>query len=134
MDERKIRVLISKIGLDGHDRGAKAVTALLREGGMEVVYLGAYQTSESIIQSAIQEDVDVVGLSCLCGEHLKHAPELAQKLKEAQLNDVLFILGGVVPWEDIPALKENGVDAVFPAGSLMDSIVDYLKEHARRRG
>jgi len=133
MGERKIRVLITKIGLDGHDRGAKAVTALLREGGMEVVYLGAYQTSESIVQAAMQEDVDVVGLSCLCGEHLKHAPELAQKLKEAKLSDVLFVVGGVVPWEDIPVLKENGVDAVFPAGSLMDPIVDYLKENARHR-
>ena len=133
MEDRKIRVLISKIGLDGHDRGAKAVTALLREGGMEVVYLGAYQTAESIVQSAIQEDVDVVGLSCLCGEHLRHAPELARLLREAQLQDVLFIVGGVVPWEDIPFLKESGIDAVFPAGSLMDPIVDYLKEHARRR-
>ncbi|MEE9203076.1 MAG: cobalamin-dependent protein [Dehalococcoidia bacterium] len=133
MEDRKIRVLVTKIGLDGHDRGAKAVTALLREGGMEVVYLGAYQTAESIVQSAIQEDVDVVGLSCLCGEHLRHAPELARQLKEAELQDVLFIVGGVVPWEDIPFLKENGIDAVFPAGSLMEPIVDYLKEHARRR-
>ncbi|MEK7848785.1 MAG: cobalamin-dependent protein [Chloroflexota bacterium] len=133
MPERKIRVLVSKIGLDGHDRGAKTVTALLRQAGMEVVYLGTYQTADSIVQAALQEDVDVVGLSCLCGEHLRHAPELARKLKEAKLHDVLLVVGGVIPWEDIPFVKENGIDAVFPAGSLMDPIVDYIREHARRR-
>ena len=125
---RKIKVLITKVGLDGHDRGAKVVSSLLKEAGMEVIYLGLFHTPDNIVRAAIEEDVDVIGLSCLSGEHLSFTPRIIKLLKEKGLNDVLFIVGGVIPIEDIPVLKDMGVDEVFTAGTLTGSIADYIKE------
>jgi methylmalonyl-CoA mutase C-terminal domain/subunit len=106
--QRKIRVIISKVGLDGHDRGSKVVAALLREAGMEVVYLGMYQTPEGIVQAAIDEDVDVIGVSYLSGEHLVYTPKIVEEMKKNRLDDVLFLVGGSFPPEDIAVMKEMG--------------------------
>ncbi|MDY7032743.1 MAG: cobalamin B12-binding domain-containing protein [Thermodesulfobacteriota bacterium] len=127
--ERKIKVLITKVGLDGHDRGAKVVSSLLKEAGMEVVYLGLFQTPENVVRAAIEEDVDVIGLSCLSGEHLNFTPRIKRLLDEKKLNDVLFIVGGVIPIEDITPLKEMGVDEIFTAGTLTGEIVEYIKRN-----
>ncbi|MBI4618896.1 MAG: cobalamin B12-binding domain-containing protein [Desulfobacterales bacterium] len=116
--ERKIKVLITKVGLDGHDRGAKVVSSLLKEAGMEVVYLGMFQTPENVVRAAIEEDVDVIGLSCLSGEHITFTPRIMKLLKEKRIDGVLFIIGGVIPLEDIPVLKDMGVNEVFTAGTL----------------
>lgn len=124
--EKKPRVLIAKMGLDGHDRAAKVVTALLRDAGMEVIYLGSYQTADRIVHAAIEEDVDAIGLSCLCGAHLSYAEELRQRMRQHGLQDVLLLVGGVVPQEDIPRLHEVGVDGVFPAGASAESITGFI--------
>lgn len=129
--QRKIRVIISKVGLDGHDRGSKVVAALLREAGMEVVYLGMYQTPQGIVQAAIDEDVDVIGVSYLSGEHLVYTPKIVEEMKKNGLNDVLFLVGGSFPPEDIPVMKEMGADEVFRGGSLTDSFVNYIKQNVR---
>jgi len=129
---RKIKVLITKVGLDGHDRGARVVSALLREAGMEVIYLGTYQTPEMIVKAAIEEDVDVVGLSYLSGEELAHTPKIVQLMKESNMNDVLLLIGGIFPKEEIPMLKEMGVDEVF-MGSLTPPIIEYIRNNLRRR-
>ena len=126
---RKIKVLISKIGLDGHDRGAKIVASLLKEAGMEVVYLGMFQEPESIINAAIEEDVHVIGISCLSGEHLTYVPRVAQLFKEKELKDMLLLLGGVIPCEDIAFLKKMGIDEVFPAGTSSKTLVSYIIEN-----
>ena len=131
---RKIRVIVSKVGLDGHDRGAKVVAALLREAGMEVVYLGMYQTPEGIVQAAIDEDVDVIGVSYLSGEHLVYTPKIVEEMKKNRLDDVLFLVGGSFPPEDIPVMKEMGADEVFRGGSLTDSYVHYISENVRHQG
>jgi methylmalonyl-CoA mutase C-terminal domain/subunit len=131
---RKIRVIVSKVGLDGHDRGAKVVAALLREAGMEVVYLGMYQTPEGIVQAAIDEDVDVIGMSYLSGEHLVYTPKIVEEMKKNALDDVLFLVGGSFPPEDIPVMKEMGADEVFRGGSLTDSFVHYISENVRHQG
>jgi len=130
--ERKIKVIITKVGLDGHDRGAKVIAMLLKEAGMEVVYLGMYQMPEFIIQAAIDEDADVIGVSYLSGEHLTFTEKIVEEMKKKGLEDVLFIAGGVIPPEDIPILKEMGVDEVFVAGTLTQPIVEYIKDHARK--
>jgi methylmalonyl-CoA mutase C-terminal domain/subunit len=130
---RKIRVIVSKVGLDGHDRGAKVVAALLREAGMEVVYLGMYQTPEGIVQAAIDEDVDVIGMSYLSGEHLVYTPKIVEEMKKNALDDVLFLVGGSFPPEDIPVMKEMGADEVFRGGSLTDSFVHYISENVRHQ-
>lgn len=132
--QRKIRVIISKVGLDGHDRGSKVVAALLREAGMEVVYLGMYQTPQGIVQAAIDEDVDVIGVSYLSGEHLVYTPKIVEEMKKNGLNDVLFLVGGSFPPEDIPVMKEMGADEVFRGGSLTDSFVNYIKQNVRHLG
>ena len=131
---RKIRVIVSKVGLDGHDRGAKVVAALLREAGMEVVYLGMYQTPEGIVQAAIDEDVDVIGVSYLSGEHLVYTPKIVEEMKKNRLEDVLFLVGGSFPPEDIPVMKEMGADEVFRGGSLTDTFVHYISENVRHQG
>ena len=131
--QRKIRVIISKVGLDGHDRGSKVVAALLREAGMEVVYLGMYQTPEGIVQAAIDEDVDVIGVSYLSGEHLVYTPKIVEEMKKNGLDDVLFLVGGSFPPEDIPVMKNMGVDEVFRGGSLTDSFVNYITQHVRHQ-
>ncbi|MDY6834139.1 MAG: cobalamin B12-binding domain-containing protein [Chloroflexota bacterium] len=124
---RKKRVLMTKVGLDGHDRGLKVVSAYLREAGMEVIYLGRFQTPESIVRTAIQEDVDVIGVSCLDGEHVPLTPRIIKLLKDNDADRISLVLGGVIPREDVPTLKDMGVDAVFPSGSSLENITDTIK-------
>lgn len=132
MNAKKIKIVVSKVGLDGHDRGAKVVASLLKEAGMEVVYLGMYQNPEGIVQAAIDEDADVIGVSYLSGEHLVFTPLIVQEMKKNDLDDVLFIVGGSFPVEDIPVMKEMGVDEVFRGGALTESFVNYIRENVRR--
>lgn len=130
--DRKIKVLVSKVGLDGHDRGAKVVCSLLREAGMEVVYLGMYQMPKDVIDAAIDEDADVIGASFLSGEHLVYTPLIVEEMQKAGLHDVLFIAGGVIPPEDVPTLKKMGVHEVFTAGTLTEPMVRFIRENVRR--
>jgi len=130
MSKEKIKVIISKVGLDGHDRGAKVVASLLRSAGMEVVYLGMFQTPESIVKAAIDEDADVVGVSYLSGEHLVFTPLIVEQMKKHGLEDVLFVAGGSFPPEDIPTMKAMGIHEVFRGGSLTEEFVRYIREHA----
>ena len=127
-------MIVTKVGLDGHDRGAKVVATLLKEAGMEVVYLGMYQTPEGVVKAAIDEDADVIGLSYLSGEHLVYTPKIVDEMKKSGLNDVLLVVGGSFPPEDVPVMKEMGVDEVFRGGSLTESIVDYIKKNTREKG
>jgi methylmalonyl-CoA mutase C-terminal domain/subunit len=127
MTERKIRVLIAKPGLDGHDRGAKVVSRALRDAGMEVIYTGLRQTPEMIAEAALQEDVDVVGLSILSGAHMALVPRITQLLKENGQEDVLLFLGGIIPDEDIPRLKEMGVSGVYGPGASTDDIIADIR-------
>jgi len=129
----KIRVLVAKPGLDGHDRGAKVIARALRDAGMEVIYTGLRQTPEMIATAALQEDVDVVGLSILSGAHNTIVPRVCQLLKEKGLDDVLVVLGGIIPDEDIAQLKERGVAAVFQPGASMEGIVEFIRVNASRR-
>jgi len=126
-----IRVLVAKAGLDGHDRGAKIIARALRDAGMEVLYTGLRKTPESIVQAAIQEDVDCIGLSILSGAHNALVPRLVALLKEQQAEDILLVLGGTIPQADIPALKEMGVAEVFGPGTPLDSIVTFLRERVK---
>lgn len=130
--ERKIRVLIAKLGLDGHDRGAKVVARALRDAGMEVVYTGLHQTAEMIVEAAIQEDVDVVGLSLLSGAHMTLFIDVARLMQEKDLGDVLIVGGGIVPEGDIPKLKKEGIKGVFGPGAHCDVIVDFIKKNVKR--
>lgn len=127
--ERKIRVLVAKPGLDGHDRGAKVVARGLRDAGMEVIYTGLRQTPEMIAESALQEDIDVVGLSLLSGAHMVLLPAVVEKLKEAGMGHVLIVAGGIIPDEDIPALKEIGVKGIFTPGTPIQEIVSFIREN-----
>lgn len=127
--KKKIKVLVTKVGLDGHDRGAKVVSSLLKEAGMEVIYLGMFQRPESIVRAAIDEDVDVIGLSYLSGEHLIFTPKIVDEMKKNNFDDALLIAGGTFPAEDIPIMEEMGIDKVFRAGSLTKSIVDYINDN-----
>jgi methylmalonyl-CoA mutase C-terminal domain/subunit len=129
---KKIRVLIAKPGLDGHDRGAKIVARALRDAGMEVIYSGLHQTAKQIVNTAIQEDVDVVGLSLLSGAHMTLFLDIVQMLKEKQMDDVLIVVGGIIPQEDVPALKKAGVDEVFGPGTPVDTIVTFIKKNVKR--
>lgn len=129
MVEKTIRVLIAKPGLDGHDRGAKVVTLGLRDEGMEVIYSGLRQTPEKIVETAIEEDVDVVGLSCLSGAHKYLFPRVTELLREkGAREDVLIIGGGTIPKEDISSLKETGVKAIFGSGTSIKEIADYIRK------
>lgn len=132
MSRERIKVIISKVGLDGHDRGAKVVASLLREAGFEVIYLGMYQTPEAIVKAAIDEDADVIGVSYLSGEHLVFTPLIVDLMRKEGLEDVLFVAGGSFPPEDIPVMKEMGIDEVFRGGTLMDELVVYLRENVRK--
>lgn len=133
--ERPIRVLVAKPGLDGHDRGVKVVAAGLRDAGFEVIYTGLHRTPEEIVEMALQEDVDVVGLSILSGAHMTLVPKVANLLKERGMSDVLLIVGGIIPLEDVKKLKESGAaDEVFLPGTKINDIVDYIKNNLRRRG
>jgi methylmalonyl-CoA mutase C-terminal domain/subunit len=130
--EKKIRVLIAKPGLDGHDRGAKVVARALRDAGMEVIYTGLHQTAEMIVETALQEDVDVVGLSLLSGAHMTLFVDVTQLLKEKGLKDVLVIGGGIIPEEDAPKLKKAGVIGIFGPGTHCDDIVNFIKKNVKR--
>jgi methylmalonyl-CoA mutase C-terminal domain/subunit len=125
----KIRVLVAKPGLDGHDRGAKVVARALRDAGMEVIYTGLRQTPEMIAEAALQEDVDVIGLSVLSGAHLALLPRIVELLHINGMSDVLVIAGGIIPDEDVPLLKEAGVHGIFGPGTLTDDIVRFIQEH-----
>lgn len=126
--EDKIRVLVAKPGLDGHDRGAKVVARALRDAGMEVIYTGIRQTPEMIVEAAVQEDVDVVGLSILSGAHLELFPPIAAGLKKKGKTDVLLVAGGIIPDEDIPALRNIGIKAVFGPGTPTYKIIEFIKQ------
>jgi methylmalonyl-CoA mutase C-terminal domain/subunit len=128
MDERKIRVLVAKPGLDGHDRGAKVVARALRDAGMEVIYTGLRQTPEMIVEAALQEDVDVIGLSILSGAHMALMPRIMELMEENEVADIAVFIGGIVPDEDIPKLREIGVLEVFGPGTATKDIVMAIRE------
>jgi methylmalonyl-CoA mutase C-terminal domain/subunit len=129
----KIRVVIAKPGLDGHDRGAKVIARALRDAGMEVIYTGLRQTPQQIVTAALQEDADVIGLSILSGAHNHICPEVVRLLKEQGLNDVLVVLGGIIPDLDLPGLAAMGITGVFRPGTPMQDIINFIGEHARSR-
>ena len=130
---RKIRVVIAKPGLDGHDRGAKIIARALRDAGMEVIYTGLHQTPEQIVETAIQEDADAVGISILSGAHMTLVPRILEGLRENGVEDVLVVVGGTIPREDVVALKEQGVAEIFTPGAPVSEIVDFLREHVPTR-
>jgi methylmalonyl-CoA mutase C-terminal domain/subunit len=130
MPERRIRVLLAKPGLDGHDRGAKVVAHAMREAGMEVIYTGLHQTVPSIVKQAIQEGVDVIGLSIMSGAHIPICRKLMDLLEKEDLGEVLVVVGGVIPNKDISVLKAMGVDGVFPGGTHFDEIIRFIREKA----
>ena len=134
MPERKIRVLIAKPGLDGHDRGARVITQGLRDAGMEVIYLGLRLTPEQIAEAAIEEDVDVVGLSCLSGAHMALFPKTAKLLREKSSKDVLVIGGGTIPQKDITKLKEAGIAQIFGPGTPITEIVKFIRTNLEAKG
>ena len=128
MTKDKIRVLVAKPGLDGHDRGAKVVARALRDAGMEVIYTGIRQTPDMIVEAAIQEDADVVGLSILSGAHLELLPAVTEGLRKKGREDVLIIAGGIIPEDDIPSLKQIGVRAVFGPGTSTEDIISFIRK------
>ena len=130
---QKIRVVIAKPGLDGHDRGAKVIARALRDAGMEVVYTGLRQTPEQIVGAALQEDADVIGLSILSGAHMHICPRVMELLKQKGLDDVLVVIGGIIPDVDIPKLQQMGVKGIFLPGSPMQEIIDFINANVRRR-
>ena len=132
MSERAIRVLIAKPGLDGHDRGAKVIARALRDSGMEVIYTGLRQTPEMIAEAALQEDVDVVGLSILSGAHMALVPRIREQLNAGGMEDVPIILGGIIPDDDRPALSQIGITGVFGPGTHTDDIVTYIRSLPKR--
>jgi methylmalonyl-CoA mutase, C-terminal domain len=131
MTEKKIRILVAKPGLDGHDRGAKVIARALRDAGMEVIYTGLRQTPEQIINAALQEDVDAIGLSILSGAHMHLFPRIVELKKESRLDDVLLFAGGIIPDHDIAKLKEIGIAEIFPPGSSLEEIVTFVKTNTR---
>jgi methylmalonyl-CoA mutase C-terminal domain/subunit len=132
-EERKIRVIVAKPGLDGHDRGAKVVARALRDAGMEVIYTGLRQTPEQVVEAAVQEDVDVVGLSILSGAHTYLVPRIIELLRESGAEDVLVTVGGIIPEEDIPMLEKAGVGGIFGPGTTTDDIVEYIRDNTRAK-
>ena len=131
---RKIRVVIAKPGLDGHDRGAKVIARALRDAGMEVIYTGLRQTPEQIVNAALQEDADVIGLSILSGAHTHICPRVMQLVREKRLDDLLVLVGGIIPDVDLPALREMGISGVFQPGTPMQEIIDFIQRHVRPPG
>ena len=129
--KRPIRVLVAKVGLDGHDRGAKVIATALRDAGMEVIYTGLRQTPEMIVNASLQEDVQVIGLSILSGAHNAIVPRVLDLLKQNKMDDVLVLLGGIIPDQDIDALKKAGVAAVFQPGTAMDDIVKFIRANVK---
>jgi methylmalonyl-CoA mutase, C-terminal domain len=132
--DRKIRVLVAKPGLDGHDRGAKVIARALRDAGMEVIYTGLRQTPEMIVNASLQEDVDVIGLSILSGAHNAIVPRVMDLLKQNQMDDVLVLVGGIIPDQDVEALKKAGVAGIFQPGTPMDSIIEFIRANVKARG
>ena len=132
--DHKIRVLVAKPGLDGHDRGAKVIARALRDAGMEVIYTGLRQTPEMIVSASLQEDVQVIGLSILSGAHNAIVPRVMELLRQNQAEDVLVLVGGIIPDVDIEGLKKLGVAGVFQPGTPMNQIVDFIREHVRQPG
>lgn len=130
---RKIRVVIAKPGLDGHDRGAKVIARALRDAGMEVIYTGLRQTPEQIVTAALQEDADVIGLSILSGAHNHVCPRVLELLRERGMSDVAVVVGGIIPDADIPVLKQSGIAEVFVPGTPMQRIIDFINGHVRPR-
>jgi len=131
--ERRIRVLVAKPGLDGHDRGAKIVARALRDAGMEVIYTGLRQTPEQIATAALQEDVDAIGISILSGAHNTILPRICELLRAQGLDDVMLLVGGIIPDEDIPGLKQGGVTEVFQPGASTEDIVEFIRSRVKQR-
>ncbi len=133
--KRPIRVVVAKAGLDGHDRGAKVVARALRDAGMEVIYTGVHQTPEQVVETALQEDADAIGLSLLSGAHNYLFPRISELMREKGMDDVLLFGGGIIPEDDVPRLREHGVERIFPPGSSLEEIVTYVRDAVgRRRG
>jgi len=129
--EKRIRILIAKPGLDGHDRGAKVVAQALRDAGMEVIYTGLHQTIDQITSTAVQESVDVIGLSIMSGAHLPICEKLKKEMKKKKIDDILVVVGGVIPKRDIPKLKKIGIEGIFPGGTPFDESIRWIKEHVK---
>ena len=134
MADRTLRILVAKPGLDGHDRGAKIIARALRDAGMEVIYTGLHQTPEQIVETVIQEDADAVGLSILSGAHMTLVPRIVELLREQGVDDVILTVGGTIPADDIPELKELGVSEVFTPGASTQDIIEFIQDAVRRRG
>ena len=132
MTDERIRVLLAKPGLDGHDRGIKVIARALRDAGMEVIYTGLRQTPEMVVNAALQEDVDVIGLSILSGAHMTLFPRIVELARQAGLDDVIIFGGGIIPDEDIPKLRAEGVAEVFTPGARMDEIIEFIRKNSRR--
>jgi len=132
--DEKIRVLVAKPGLDGHDRGAKVIARALRDAGMEVIYTGLRQTPEMVVNAALQEDVNVIGLSILSGAHNVIVPRVLELIKQNKMDDVLVIVGGIIPDQDLGNLKKAGVAAIFQPGTAMDDIVQFIRKNVKSRG
>jgi methylmalonyl-CoA mutase C-terminal domain/subunit len=132
MSEQRIRVLLAKPGLDGHDRGVKVIARALRDAGMEVIYTGLRQTPEQVVAAAVQEDVDAIGLSILSGAHMTLFPRVVELARQEGLDDVIIFGGGIIPDEDVPRLKELGVSAVFTPGARMQEIIDFIRNNSHR--
>jgi methylmalonyl-CoA mutase C-terminal domain/subunit len=128
-EQRKIRVVVAKPGLDGHDRGAKIIARALRDAGMEVVYTGLHQTPEQIVETALQEDADAIGLSILSGAHMTLVPKIVELLKEQDAGEIVVVVGGTIPNQDIPELKELGVAEVFTPGAPTQAIIDFIRDN-----
>lgn len=133
MQEKRIRVLVAKPGLDSHDRGAKVVARALRDAGMEVIYTGLRQTPEQIVETVLQEDVEVLGLSILSGAHMTLFPRIMELMKQKGLDDVVVFAGGIIPEEDIPALKKLGIREIFGPGTTTETVVNFVREHVEKR-
>jgi len=131
--EKRIRILVAKPGLDGHDRGAKVVAQALRDAGMEVIYTGLHQTIDQIISTALQEDVDVIGLSIMSGAHLPICEKLMKKITEKKMEDTLVVVGGVIPKRDVPFLQKMGIQGIFSGGTPFDQSIRWIKEHVKPR-
>ena len=129
----KIRVIVAKPGLDGHDRGAKVIARAFRDAGFEVIYTGLRQTPEQVVNAALQEDADVIGLSVLSGAHMTLCPRIMELMKKEGLNDVLVLVGGIIPDQDIPVLKKFGIAEVFQPGASTEEIIAYVRNHVRRK-
>jgi len=131
--EKRIRILVAKPGLDGHDRGAKVVAQALRDAGMEVIYTGLHQTVDQIVNIALQEDVDVIGLSIMSGAHLPICEKLMKKMKDKKMEETLVVVGGVIPKRDLPHLQKMGIQGIFPGGTPFDESIQWIKENVKTR-